>query len=224
MDRLAPLTLHPSWVRGVPHAWVTFDIDDRWRAALRLALQGNRLVTAEARVFPKEGTHKRWPQTWEAGEAQGLKVEVPPGGLHARVFRRVQIHAHVRETAQMLRALRRSPCGEWLRLTQTQALLDVTSAGAAPGPRRGRPAIPDELLLRVASEYVRAFAAGTNPVPTAAKRLHLPGPRVRDLVHRARLKGFLTPVPQGLGGGELTPLGKSLLRRLKRRRSRRPRR
>jgi hypothetical protein len=82
-------------------------------------------------------------------------------------------------------------------------------------PRRGRPPIQDELLLDVA--YAQAVEAGVPPIRILVKKFsQLSQARARDLVHRARRRGFLTTATWGRPGGKVTPLARALRNQLTR--------
>jgi hypothetical protein len=82
----------------------------------------------------------------------------------------------------------------------------------------------DETLLAVAAAYDTAVAAGSaRPVEDAAAALNMPMVRARDLVYKARQRGFLTRAGWGRPGGRLTPHGKHLLTAQRRRARRKPR-
>jgi hypothetical protein len=82
------------------------------------------------------------------------------------------------------------------------------------GPRPGRRPLADEVLAEAAAAYVVARARGSQrPVPDAATAASMTEARMRDLIYRARRRGFLPPTHQGRGGGDLTAEGRALLRK-----------
>jgi hypothetical protein len=102
------------------------------------------------------------------------------------------------------------------------------SATRRPDAKRpGRRPLADEVLLKAAEVYARAWETwkrgGPAPQPSAARALKMTEARMRDLVYRARRRGFLPKTSQGLGGGQLTPEGRALLVKLRRRQTRRRR-
>jgi hypothetical protein len=99
--------------------------------------------------------------------------------------------------------------------------------------RRGRRRLPDDVLLRAAVAYVAAVERHSEqPVLDAAKQIGETPERVRDLLHRARVRGLLMKTISGRAGGGLTPdalaivnQGKARPKTVKRKTpSRRPRR
>jgi hypothetical protein len=175
-----------------------------------LAVQDGRVVVAEVRVHP-----------WE---------KIPPGGLTRRLLRRVPFGVHVDYFATVAK-LRRILVpegvsvfeGPWVELAAAH-LKPTLEASPRPrgGKRPGRRPLPDEDLLTAARAYVTARDRGSpRPVPDAARALKMSEARMRDLVYRARRRGFLTQTSQGRGGGALTPHARALLKS-RRRRQRRP--
>jgi hypothetical protein len=214
------------------HAWVHgIEIDGDWTACLRLALQRGRVVVSEMRVFPRrDGQHDMGE--W-AGSAQGLLAQVPIGGLTSRLLRRVPVHEHLRFTGDLLRHLKHPSTLQYGRGAKNIAKIlgvelgrasSVTTRPAVTTARRGgRPPTPEDVLLAAAATYSEAVAKRRHPVQTTAKKLRVTLGRARDLIHRARLRGLLTPVPQGRGGGELTARARALLLKVERRKARRTR-
>jgi hypothetical protein len=97
--------------------------------------------------------------------------------------------------------------------TGLESLLASKQDTEAAGTRRGRHPISPEVLLPVADAYAQALAAGDRrPIKTIAAALNLKKVRARDLVHRSRLRGFLTNTPAGRAGGALTPEARALLK------------
>lgn len=79
-------------------------------------------------------------------------------------------------------------------------------------PRPGRAGHPDKLYASVALMYANALDLGSShPVVDVAERMMLSRARVRDLLHEARRRGFLTSPPQGHAGGELTARARQIL-------------
>jgi len=181
-----------------------------WRVEVRLALQRGRVIASGLQIA-------------------SVTDELPSAGLTARILSRVPVHAHQRAFADLLRrpgARRlaiplRVPAGSTARLHGTLAdLFAGTSLGALPSSppparRRGRRPIATETLLEVANTYDAAVANGS-PQPTqdvVTKYPDMTLARARDLVHRARQRGLLTPATWGRPGGALTPNARALLKR-----------
>lgn len=223
----------------------------RWVAEYRLAIQDGRLIVAEVRVCPA-----RWGLLGDAasGEDAGIAAsDVPPGGLTTRLLRRLTIGAHVDFTRKLLEQLGgtvRWPDGRVSKYPPAWTipgvadrpgavvLIDLAAAGATKraasaarrpnGKRAGRQPLSDAVLVEAAAAYRDARKRSPRPVPDAARALGMSEARMRDLVYRARKRGFLTPTKQGRGGGSFTPEADAILRRLRRKQhapaTRRPRR
>ena len=189
---------------GILHLWLKVDVDDDWRADLRLAIQGNRFVVSEVRLFPRPEVDSPAGDSWPEAETSGVHAKVPAGGLTARLLRRVPLQVHER----MLYPLH-----------AVDLLLDgkgepLSRQPGPQSPRRGRPPIPDEELLEVARVYETAFRAGQNPTQAVATQFpEMSDARARDLVHRARQRNFLTEANWGRAGGSLTPEARELVRK-----------
>lgn len=218
-----------DWSRGggkAPQLWVLANIDEDWRADFRLCVQGDRLVVAEVRLYPRItedgkqadfGISSGWNDgdtagaPWSAGEAAGIEAKAPEGGVTARLLRQVPVHIH--ETlATFADAVGRGP-----RIPDAYLAAGPLTAAKLNGekkPRQGRPPVPDARLLKVATIYADAVASG-KPVQAVAAELKMSGSKARDLVHRARQRGFLTQATPGRASGQLTPKATALLRKIK---------
>jgi hypothetical protein len=195
--------------RGSGQTWIrAYNLGGGWVTDYRLALQDGRVVVAELRVRPREGSG------------------VPAGGLTRRRLRSVAFGVHVdyfAQVAELSRGLLMPGAsvfdGPWAHLAtahyRAQPKPAVDSSGA---PRRGRPRVADEELARAAAADVAARSRGSKrPVPDAARALKMTAARLRDLVYRARHRGLLTRTMQGRGGGALTPEARALLSKVTRR-------
>ena len=168
---------------------------------MRLDVQNGRLVVSQRHVVPESRT------------------ALPIGGLTARARRRVPLHARATQFAQMLHQPSREQLEVLLMGTGLEPMLSAQYGTQPARPRRiGRRPIPAETLLPVAAAYPRAVRAGsTQPIEQVAAGLKIKAASVRDFVHKARLRGLLTPAPSwGRPGGELTPQANALLKRLDR--------
>lgn len=193
-------------------AKVTADLDDTWQVEYGLALMPpRRPVVVELHVSLRPG------------------AVVPPGGLSSETLRKVRAAGHAAHLREMLRELRKRPTQpallkrheeevkfreNWLRWAGLGPAVDTPTRGA--GGRVGRPRLSDELLARAAEAYVTAVnEASPRPVQDAAARLGDTTPeRLRDLLHRARIRGLLAAsVNPGLAGGTLTALARAVLLR-----------
>ena len=196
---------------------------DGWVAALRFTMQEGRLVIVEFRCFPLDPDTK--PNAGGLSEHVGWSERasvVPSGGLTKRWFARaVAIGDHLRVVEEAVRVAQSQPRGSLARKIEAlflgEPMVDTPLAPRAHPRGRGRPSLPETLLLRVAEAYARAArTTDLHQVNHAvAARLKLTPDRVRSLVHQARNKyGFLTKAHKGVPGGELTP--RALARLLKR--------
>ncbi len=162
-----------------------------WLARVHFASEGGRLVIAELSVKPRATT-------------------APAGGVTVKLLRQVLNRARPGGQKRKI---------EGVTLTTKMGVNPDTieALRAARGsflPRRGRRPIPIDTLLSVASDYADAVDGGsTQPVVDVAKKLRMKPERARDLVHRARYRGLLTPAQQGRSGGKLTPNAKRLIAR-----------
>jgi hypothetical protein len=124
---------------------------------------------------------------------------LPSGGLSAQVLRKVRIGDYVNHMNAAREAF---------------GFLEPKPMATPPGPRRGRPRLRDDLLLAAAAAYADAVARGSErAVLEAAEKIGETAARMRDQLHRARVRGFLTRAIPGRAGGTLTPNAKALLRR-----------
>ena len=145
---------------------------------------------------------------WEHGENWGVHAKVPAGGVLARILRRVPLHGAIERAS-------------FWPLHWTDLLLDregnrIERQPSPKPPRRGRRPVPDEELLKVAKVYDEAFRGGAKKNPTqavAARFRNMSPARARDLVFRARRRGFLTEAHHGRAGGGLTKEARTLLKR-----------
>src|SRR5215475_11585079 len=190
--------------------WYETQIDDTWMAAYRLAPQAGHVVVAELRVFPLEPERPRWSSLgagrWSA-EVLGDTASVPRDGLSARVLRKVRVGEHSTKADEAL---------EWWRtlgmLEGFSGLGDTRRRTTPTGPTRGRPGHPPLFYARLARTYAAAVARHSpRPTEVVAARHRLTVARARDLIHKARVRGFLTTTIKGRLAGALTPKAKAVL-------------
>jgi hypothetical protein len=197
-----------SFSRG--RATVTTDHDEVWQVEYTLALRPpSRPIVIDLRVSLRPG------------------VEPPPNGLMSETLRRVKLTDHVRHLDAMVQRMREVPKNpaararhreetafreNWLRWSGLGPVLDATPRRGAP--RAGRPRLDDVELARAAEVYSKAVATGSpRPVVDAAKRLRVTVERLRDLLHRARVRKYLAAAQPGFASGTVTPLGRLVLAR-----------
>jgi hypothetical protein len=182
----------------IPATTIRVPIDDVWQAEYWLVAQPRGLVLAELRVMTKPG------------------VPLPPSGLSARVLRKLRVGDYIDYMDDLLKLARDfpSPGGRAIKAFLAPLIEDDRpSATEASAQRPGRRRLSDEVLLRAASAYDAAVKHHSyRPVLDAAKQIGETPERLRDHLHRARLRGLLSGAISGRAGGTLTPKAKSLLR------------
>jgi hypothetical protein len=220
---------------GPRDAWVEVDVEDGWRAALRLVLYGGQVVIGELRLFPADRYPGRDVATWRAevlGVLSGPRVRnkkkqlrryaepivdcpAVQHGVTARLLRQVPLGEHLRHARQFLADLKRTH-------PKLQSSLSSWGLPDTPAPAtrsRGRTGRPDPFYARIASEYLDRIAAGSRrPVADVARKRGLADTVVRDAIHAARQRGLLTKGRQGRPGGALTPEAERLLTKPRRKR------
>lgn len=189
--------------------WVEMSVD-RWVVAYRVVDQRGQPVISELRIFPQEkaAAHKRPPGQWSG--MYGSAVRVPPGGITARLLRSIK--------TQAFREVLRQILARHVEALTAIAHPLVSTASVSPGSKRGRKGRTDRELARIAAAYETAYIGGHPATRAVAKAFALSFSQARDAVHRARVRGLLSPAgKQGKGGGTLTPIGRALLRQSKKR-------
>lgn len=185
--------------------WVEMPLPGRWMVAFRLASQGGQPVIAEVRVFPFEPDapgQRRPPGLWSG--VHGVTTRIPPGGITARVLREIR--------TQAFRADLHTITARWEKETR-DLFPGIAVSNIPPSTTRGRKGRSDRELASIAAIYVRAYAARRPSTPAVAKATGLSLTQARDAVHRARVRGLLSPASkQGKGGGLLTPLARKILK------------
>ena len=191
-------------------AWVEYDLDDHWTVALRLTTTKDGMtIVSELRVFPRpsaEPTRKlgQWKADTEgwgvwAGEMLGLT-----GGVTSSLLREIRLDAAVATADDFQVALR-----------QRQKNHEHNGGAAALSEisrRKRRTGLTDLQFARLAKYYVARIKKGSRcPVRDLAESRNEDIERARDLIHKARMYGFLAKTVQGAKGGALTTKSIELL-------------
>jgi hypothetical protein len=168
-------------VDGRPELTLSISLDDRWQVEYRLVARTRSLAIAEVRVLPRPG------------------VALPPGGLPARVLRKVRVGDYLDVLSRAALVDAPAMLGEDITAFLRPLLAAPNRSPAEQSRRRpGRPPLTDDLLDQVVRAYNVAIAQSSRqPVRDAARQLNKKPARVRDLLHRARKRGKLPRPKQG---------------------------
>src|SRR5574340_61428 len=185
--------------------WLETTIDG-WTLAYRVVDQRGQPIIAELRIFPRQkGTGPKWPPGQWPG-TYGGSTGIPPGGITARLLRLVQVRKGVQTHLRRI-------IDRWAK--ERPGLIDLPrpqATGIQAGSRPGRKGRPDGELAQIALAYQTAYLDGRPAGAAVSRRFSLSLSQARDAIHRARIRGILSPATkQGRVGGTLTPLGKTLL-------------
>jgi hypothetical protein len=192
---------------GVPVAWADVDGHPIWRVSCALVAEGRRVVLRGLQVSLKRGV------ALPLGGLPAGVVKLPDSGL-GRVL---SFYAGALPMYWAPRGARLRPGLRGLErvfpfLVGGEPPKSWARADRPAKATRGRPALREEDLLRVVAAYVKALEGRSrHPVQDAAKRLGKTPDRLRDLLHKARVRGLLTFPLQGRASGQLTPRAKALL-------------
>jgi hypothetical protein len=176
-----------------------------WLGAVFVPYRG-QIALAELKVYPGPAPGANdldWSQTPEA------LVELPEGGITARLLRRVRVGEVIERAHQLVKS------GEGLSsrtdldsLVPKQLQELVRRAPARPG-RAGR---EDYYYAVWAARYVSKVATGSkHPNIDVAKEFEVTPEKVRDHVYESRRRELLTKTIWGRPGGELTGKARAIL-------------
>lgn len=191
-----------------PEGWVQQPLGDGWVASYRLMVKEGRPVIAEVRIHLDDG---RGQGNWSEAPA-----DLPGEGVPAQALRRLGLKVAKEQFAAFHRELERDREFATLVPPSTYAL------GSALHSRRpGRKGHPESFYVLFALAYLDRLGKGSaHPIKDLAARppVRISGyvsgrnvtseASVRDIIHQARRKGFLTSSPPGRAGGHLTPKAK----------------
>ncbi len=198
--------------------WFELPAAEGFVAAYRIVAKRRKPIVAEVRLFPEEGgrTH--------GGRWSGDAAVVPEGGIPGKALRALRLKDPMQQYPEILANLQRRHGAD-----AAKRLLDefALSRRSHLVPRRpGRKGRSDEFYAVWAVAYVGRLKAGSRrPVKDLAMTppIHIRGhvsdakkaseDTVRDIIHEARARGFLTAAPEGKAGGELTPRAERVLRK-----------
>jgi hypothetical protein len=122
---------------------------------------------------------------------------LPDGGLTATALRALRLSVFQGEAKNFASYL----SGLWDDIAPTAGTLIERSLDARPG-RRGH---PDRFYAELALAYEALVVAGEPaPIKRLAQKHHRSPARMRDLIHIARRKGFLTTARNGRAEGHAT--------------------
>jgi hypothetical protein len=180
-----------------------------WIVAIRLDPAGpGHLVPSELRVFPFDGRHEEF----DRGEWSGDPDAIPAGGLPVRALRSIALREHAAAAQQEL--LRRATSSEqaeevrdWLERLPASASPELwrRALGVATNPEHRSPIRTDEYLGAISILYAESTRQNPRRANAAVASITgLSATQIRDAVHAARQKGFLTPTTAGRSGGEAT--------------------
>lgn len=188
--------------------WVERDLPVAgWRVAGLFLHRDGTDVLVELRLFPApddddnddfedEDNERRlgeWSRTIEA-------VDPTSGGIAARHLRAVRLRS--------LDAFG-SNVAEFLAGVEGQRARRAKRMAVKP-ERAGRAGRADIYYAAWAARYVEVLPQGS-PIKRLAGQHELKESQIRDLIHKARVRGLLTRVPQGRAGGALTDKAIALL-------------
>lgn len=218
-DALLPIPLGDPALFGMLRAqdlWCVTDLDARWRVAYRFVAQDGVPVIGEVRIYPVE-SHDLGPGEWSGGY-RGALAQAPAGGLTGEVLRSVPTRppqAKLRDAIESWdRVAAQQGTPEWLFGPRGPLGRIGVGREALDGLRRrgGRRRQWSEAdYLRIAAAYDAEVAAG-NRQPTATlanESVERFGRKIspetmRDLVHGARTRDFLTEGQAGRATSRLT--------------------
>jgi hypothetical protein len=191
--------------------WTEVQVDNGWVAAFRITPQDGEPVVSELRIYPLE-QDAMGPGRWRA-ELLGCRAPVPRGGLSARVVHQARVGAALHAARAQLSRLPRAPHlfgpgGQYDAFTPADARAALTRVG--PG-RKGHGVL---FFAELAKAYTERLDVGDmRPIATLARARKVTPARIRDMIHRARLLGLLTPaLKQGQRGGTLTAKARAILK------------
>lgn len=121
---------------------------------------------------------------------------IPVGRLIAMAQRSLAQEEWRTEGLQVIMGPDRGPD----ELTQTEISALETGIRAAQQTKRGRPSLPDSILIDIAHAYLEEAAAGVGLLNRLSLRFDRPEATVRDWIATARREGYLTPAVPGKRG------------------------
>jgi hypothetical protein len=206
--------------------------DPHWIVAVRISPdQVGNLAATELRVFPRTDLSDFGPTSVakgpnDYGEWTREATDVPAGGIRARALRSLNLRDHQKAARETLARQARNP----KERPKIEELLGQLPAHAEPdvwkraiehvskhresmtATQEGRRT--DEYLARLAVLYEETLRSHPSRVNQAlAERLGLTVNQIRDDVHEARHRRYLSSTQPGRPGGKATQLAEQTLDR-----------
>ena len=189
-------------VPNVNNLWIETQPEKGWTAAMRLSLEGGRARVSELRLFPAEDLESAPTGEWSAC-VLGARAWAPQRGITQELLSRVKTHVVLQYHEEI-----RKEAGTWADMLQVPSETAETKTKSS----RGRKALSDEFLAKVAKTYVDGLAS-KKPVEHVCGVYAAPKARVTGWITRARDRGFLEGRYWGKAGGVLSEKTKRLLAR-----------
>jgi hypothetical protein len=172
---------------------VEVDRGDGWLTIYAVASQEGEPVVGSVHVVPKPDSLKGWNDLHKWLQAE-VSSAPPPGGVTERRFPGVEVALSA--AADAVRDLSSGYLRDLSEIERDD--LDAYRRGGGPGH-------DDFFYARLAAAYVDASKRSRSPVADVAAEFGYRREYVRDILHRARERGFLTrPEPGRRSGGQLT--------------------
>jgi hypothetical protein len=224
----------PEDIETGAESWAIHPLPDdpHWIVAIRIGPdQAGNLAATELRVFPRTDSSDFGPESVaegpnDYGEWTREAADVPAGGIRARALRSLNLRDHQRAARETLALLARKPkerskIEELFGQLPSHAESDVWKRAiehisehkeSTTATRKGRRT--DEYLARLAVLYEETLRSHPSRVNQAlAEPLGLTVNQIRDDVHEARHRGYLSSTQPGRPGGEATQRAKQTLDR-----------
>jgi hypothetical protein len=211
---------HDSFDPSPVPIWAEFN-DGSWRIGLRFQSRNGQPVLTEVRIFPAESDSR--PGRWS-----GDVAIIDAGGLRPALVKSLAVGALRNQAIQRLTDPGDSfwvndwpvPAENWFDVA-FYAGIEAHAAADVP-ERPGRKPLSDKQLALVARYYTQAMQSGAKSshkyVREQMEQRHgeyLSATTISGRIHKARERGFLTPVEKkGMKGGSLTKRARDVLQKI----------